>query len=226
MKTNQQQFSAVEEYRYYTSVNKETEYEPDPVRLEQDIAHWIPDLPGIFHGKDILDLGAGRAPLGTLIAKKFSANSVISLEFVLDRLLSVNRKATPSELLLACGDVFHLPFESASFDYIVANSFLHHLPNLYDAVCEISRVLRPGGMYIGREPNFDNSLVRSGVFGIPYLPLIPTSHSPNEYPLRAQQISDVFSKVGCQCELHYFWRRLPALRHPYFSFAISVRAKK
>lgn len=39
-----------------------------------------------------------------------------------------------------------LPFESNSFDFIVANHVLEHVPNWFECVKELARIVRPGGM--------------------------------------------------------------------------------
>jgi SAM-dependent methyltransferase len=42
-------------------------------------------------------------------------------------------------------DVQELPFDDASFDMVVANWMLYHVPDVSRALAEIRRVLRPGG---------------------------------------------------------------------------------
>ena len=45
-------------------------------------------------------------------------------------------------------DVQELPFRSGTFDVLVANYVLHHVPDAGRAVGEMARVLRPGGMAV------------------------------------------------------------------------------
>ena len=188
--------------------------------LERDMSHWVPDFPSIFSGKKIIDLGAGTAPVGTLISQRFSPSSVVSLELVFSRLRSATLWMNQLPFLnLTCGDIFNLPFQDKSFDIVIANSVLHHLGNVDQAILEIARVLKPDGMYIGREPNFDNPLARFYVFKC-------ISHTANEYPLRSRAIINSFNLAGCRCEMHYFSRRLPILKNPILSIAMSVRAMR
>lgn len=203
----QVKFDTDAEIRYYTSSTPEAHFRPDLDALQRDITHWVPDPLQHFRGKRVLDLGAGRAPLGTMIAQQYAPHHVVSLELVLARLLTNDMTEIPPKLGLTCGNVFSLPFKDGAFDCIVANSFLHHLPDLRTAIAEIARVLKPTGMYFGREPNFDNPIVRFAVFGRDRLPIIPEQHTPNEYPLRAKQIREEFMHAGCACKLHPFWRR-------------------
>ena len=195
-------------------------------RLEADMRLWVPEFPGLFKGKTILDLGAGKAPLGTLVAMRFSPARVVSAELGFHRLRSgLPWSKQLDKLDLVCGDAFSLPFRESSFNYVLANSLLPHLPDVRQAAREIARVLCPGGLYIGREPNFNNPFVLHMVFTI-RKKLFGRQITPNEYPLRAQEILRAFAEAGCDCEIGYFWRRLPSLRHPILSAAMSVYARR
>jgi SAM-dependent methyltransferase len=73
------------------------------------------------------------------------------------------------------GDLQALPFAAASFDCVIANRVLYHLPDLDRGLAEIKRVLRPGGRLVavtygvghlrelwsllGEEPNAFSSFV-------------------------------------------------------------------
>jgi SAM-dependent methyltransferase len=46
------------------------------------------------------------------------------------------------------GDVFALPFPDASFDVVYSNGLLDVLPNIGPAIAEMTRVLRPGGLFV------------------------------------------------------------------------------
>lgn len=55
----------------------------------------------------------------------------------------------------AVADAQALPFADATFDAVIANHMLYHIPDLPRALAEIRRVLKPAGRFyastIGRE---------------------------------------------------------------------------
>jgi SAM-dependent methyltransferase len=49
-------------------------------------------------------------------------------------------------------DICNLPFEDASFDWILCNHVLEHIPNDQKAMQELFRVLKPGGKALLQVP--------------------------------------------------------------------------
>ncbi len=54
------------------------------------------------------------------------------------------------------GDVCALPFEDASFELVLATDILEHVADDGLALCEIARVLKPGGRMLITVPAFDS----------------------------------------------------------------------
>lgn len=50
---------------------------------------------------------------------------------------------------LVVGDAENLPFEAQSFDIAIMDAVLEHIPDVGKAFSEVSRVLRPGGLFVG-----------------------------------------------------------------------------
>jgi SAM-dependent methyltransferase len=53
--------------------------------------------------------------------------------------------ASSASITFAVADVQAMPFRGNSFDAVIANQMLYHVPNRRGALSEIRRVLRPGG---------------------------------------------------------------------------------
>jgi ubiquinone/menaquinone biosynthesis C-methylase UbiE len=108
---------------------------------------WV--LQGSNLGDHLLEVGAGAGPATLELAKR--APRMTSLEY--DRVLAAKlvKRIRNSDVRVIQGDASALPFADGVFSSAVAILMLHHLRSqeLQDrAFSEISRVLRPGGMFI------------------------------------------------------------------------------
>jgi len=72
-----------------------------------------------------------------------------------------------------------IPFDSASFDFVINNQVMEHVEDLDGVLAEIERVLKPGGMVLSLFP--DRSVWREGHCGIPFLHWFPKSTHPRVY---------------------------------------------
>lgn len=64
-----------------------------------------------------------------------------------------------------------IPFEDASFDIVVSNQVMEHVPDLDAVLGEISRVLKPGGKVLSLFPH--RGVWREGHSGVPFLHRFP-----------------------------------------------------
>jgi ubiquinone/menaquinone biosynthesis C-methylase UbiE len=97
-------------------------------------------------------------------------------------------------------DAREIPFEDGSFDAVVANNMLYHVPDLPRALSEVARVLGPGGTMYATTVGRDHLLEMS-----PFLAVLDPSHPPDEpiwyyLPFNlengAEQLSLLFSEVS------------------------------
>ncbi len=200
----------------------EREYYDNPITqvhayawMDADLRTWVPDYPDIFKGKRILDIGAGEVLQGILICERYQPTSYVAIELILHRMLGAcTRMDASGRLQLTCGDCYHLPFQEHQFDIVLGNGVLHHLPNLPDVAAQIARMLKPGGIYLGREPNFLNPGVKWRVLG--------GHRSLNEHVISAADVEQAFAQFQCNVRINYFWRRFPWLHHPWLSTSIAI----
>jgi ubiquinone/menaquinone biosynthesis C-methylase UbiE len=110
---------------------------PSPELLEALDAGWL--RPGMR----VLDLGCGLATdLAYLATRGFTAVGIDQSEAALSQARTVHR-----DIELIAGDVRDLPFEPASFDYLLDRGCFHYLPSAARPIYarEAARVLRRGG---------------------------------------------------------------------------------
>ena len=95
-------------------------------------------------GRDILDLCCGQGDLTAMLAA--SGAQVTGLDFS-PVMLDLAAKRLDG-VALQQGDAADLPFADESFDLVVCNFGMMHLPDQPKALDEIRRVLRPKGRFV------------------------------------------------------------------------------
>jgi 2-polyprenyl-3-methyl-5-hydroxy-6-metoxy-1,4-benzoquinol methylase len=105
-------------------------------------------------GKRVLDIGCGEGGLPVaLIRHGCKVRGVdIKPENLGISQLRAHRHQIPPEVFLRA-DAAHLPFAAASFDVVIMNEVLEHVPQLGATLRQASRVLKQGGVFFARVPN-------------------------------------------------------------------------
>ncbi len=89
-------------------------------------------------GGSILDVPCGTGRIDPLLrahfAEVFGVDSSVPMLSVLSRSVKSAR--------VACGDIFQLPFDDDSFDWVVCHRYLHHLHSREDRVRSLSSLAR------------------------------------------------------------------------------------
>lgn len=96
-------------------------------------------------GGDALELGCGTGDVSAFLATERGLRVVggdVDPEQVA---LARSRHAETPHLTFAVIDARRLEYDDATFDVVVVQNVLHHIPDWRAAVREIARVLRPGG---------------------------------------------------------------------------------
>jgi SAM-dependent methyltransferase len=113
----------------------------------------------------VLDLGSGD---GSFAAQTFGR----PLDAGIDPWWGPTREARHHNVhrLLALAQGAQMPFADASFQTVVSNSVLEHIPDLDPVICEAFRVLRPGGylLFCAPSDHFTDWLLGARLLGNAY----------------------------------------------------------
>lgn len=131
---------------------------PSPYQTATELEIIERSLP--LDGARVLELGCGRAWMTRILAERFSPDLIIATE--------VDRIQHEKNLLIddlprvkfTYGSAADIDQPDASIDVVIMLKSLHHVPmELMDrAMCEIARVLKPGGMAYISEPVYAGDL--------------------------------------------------------------------
>jgi SAM-dependent methyltransferase len=110
---------------------------------------WVFDRLDFPSGAHIVELGCGKADLWleNIHCRPDDWSVVLSdlsWGMLMDAQGTLGINCTPFRFVAA--DIQALPFEDRSFDGAIANHMLYHVPDLARALCEVRRILRPGGL--------------------------------------------------------------------------------
>lgn len=118
-----------------------------------------------LNGKDILELGCGNAQLTRLIATTGHDRKIMATEVdQIQHKKNISIDDLPNVIFIMAGSEA-IPADNESFDVVIMFKSLHHVPieRMTDALQEVRRVLKPGGMAYISEPVFDgdfNEVIR------------------------------------------------------------------
>lgn len=97
---------------------------------------------------EVLDLGCGD---GHLTSKTLPDSKVQGIDPAFFSLRAAKRLNYFSGLVCSDGD--KLPYQKSSFNTIISNSVLEHIPDVDSVIHEVVRILRKGGKFIISVPN-------------------------------------------------------------------------
>lgn len=101
-----------------------------------------------IQGKQVLDAGCGTGWFSMAASK---AGAVVTSMDLGEKLLSQVQKKCDTKRVV--GSVLDMPFKNDTFDFIISSEVIEHTPSPNTAICEMYRVLKPGGTLILSTPN-------------------------------------------------------------------------
>lgn len=98
----------------------------------------------------VLEIGGGSGAMAEGVARRFP-DAEVTVTDLDDAMVAATRARLGNRpnVHVQTADVTALPFEQGAFDVAVSFLMLHHVIEWLDALAEVSRVLRPGGMFLG-----------------------------------------------------------------------------
>jgi SAM-dependent methyltransferase len=139
--------------RYGTSAERRLYFE-EIEESRYGIEPYIPAFARFEEGRDlkVLEIGVGAGSDFSQWVKNGAIATGVDLTEAAIRLTREHLETMEldtSQVDLRVADAEKLPFEDASFDIVYSWGVLHHSPDTEQAFREVSRVLRPGGLFRG-----------------------------------------------------------------------------
>jgi ubiquinone/menaquinone biosynthesis C-methylase UbiE len=108
---------------------------------------WLFDREAPGPGARILDLGCGPATLWQVNRERMDASWSLTLADFSAGMIGAAHQALGERAAYVVADAQELPFPADSFDVVMANHMLYHVPDRLRTFAEIRRVLAPGSTF-------------------------------------------------------------------------------
>lgn len=115
-------------------------------RWSRCLAPLLIDFVGLSDGERVLDLGCGTGSLTFALPRAADVASVTGIDFARPYVEHARAANRDPRIILQQGDASAMPFEAARFDRAIAMLSFQFVPQPDQAVAEMRRVVRPGGI--------------------------------------------------------------------------------
>ena len=117
---------------------------------KQPYSDWIMAHYGIQPGMTVLELGCGTGSMWAAPARWLPDSASLLLTDFSQGMLESARQNVPAQpnISFSMVDIQQIPYEDNSFDLVIANAMLYHVPDLDKGLREVARVLKPDGRFI------------------------------------------------------------------------------
>ncbi len=135
----------------YGFCNAENELTPDPKDEENQYPmqlyhHMVCETD--IDNMDLVEIGSGRGGGLNYVTKKFSPSSAIGVDINKVDVAFCNKHYDLKNLSFVHGDAQNLNLKSNSCDIVLNVESSHRYPNMSSFLSEVSRILRPNGLFL------------------------------------------------------------------------------
>ncbi|SDA52189.1 Methyltransferase domain-containing protein [Lachnospiraceae bacterium G11] len=116
---------------------------------KQGYGNWLKSHYDFHEGMKVLELGCGTGSLWLGEDELISKCEKLVLSDLSEGMLETtkNNLGERENIEYQVADIQNLPFEDSSFDAVIANAMLYHVPDLNKGLKEVRRVLKDGGVF-------------------------------------------------------------------------------
>lgn len=115
---------------------------------KQPFADWIVSHYKIEPGTQILELGCGTGTMWKQHLHLLTGGARLTLtDLSAGMLEAAKRNLSGESIIFQQVDIQNIPYPDNSFDMVIANMMLYHVPDLHKGLSEVRRVLTPGGSF-------------------------------------------------------------------------------
>ena len=116
---------------------------------------WAEEMGNRSQQQTVLDVGTGTAQIPIELSRRSILCKITAIDYSAEMLKLAARNIASAGLeqniVLERIDAKKLPYNNASFDAVISNSIVHHIPQPAHAFREMIRVLSPGGVLFVRD---------------------------------------------------------------------------
>lgn len=164
-------------------------------------SHWLTSNYEIKEGMKVLELGTGTGDMWQGKDDLISKCDKLVLSDFSEGMLDTAKKNVGERTNIEYRqiDVQNIPFEDRSFDIVIANMMLYHVPDIDKAVSEIGRVLKADGVFYCAtysEHNFNDIIAE-------WFGLAGENYAPNHL-FTLQNGSDILGKEFADIEVRRY----------------------
>ena len=141
-----------EERETYTHGHADSVLRSHRQRTAENSAGYL--LERLRPGMDLLDVGCGPGTISVDLARRVAPGRVLAIDAAEDVVASARAEADAAGLdnvRFEAGDLYALDVPDGSFDVVHAHQVLQHVARPVDALREMRRVTKPGGVVAARE---------------------------------------------------------------------------